>query len=132
MAAEVTAEVAETEGLIGSDKVEGTSVFDKNGEKIGSVERVMFGKKSGKVAYAVLSFGGILGLGDHHYPLPWSSLNYDETLGGYRTQTVKAQLENAPKYATGAEWNWEDKQLEKSIDDYYALPYGGEPAGMKI
>jgi sporulation protein YlmC with PRC-barrel domain len=72
----------ETAGLIGSDKVEGTAVYDARGEKMGSIERVMIEKRSGQVAYAVLSFGGFLGLGSDYYPIPWASLSYDTTLGG--------------------------------------------------
>jgi hypothetical protein len=56
--------------LIGSDKVEGTAVYGADRTKIGSIERVMIDKQSGKVPYAVLSFGGFLGIGDDHYPLP--------------------------------------------------------------
>src|SRR4029453_8603669 len=77
-------EARETAGLIGSDKVEGTTVYDAKGEKRGSIARVMINKRSGQVAYAVLSFGGILGIGSDYYPLPWSSLTYDTSLGGYR------------------------------------------------
>ena len=75
----------ETGSLIGSDKVEGTAVYGPDDQKIGSIERVMIDKKSGRVSYAVLSFGGFLGIGDDYYPLPWQSLKYDTTLGGYRT-----------------------------------------------
>ena len=74
----------ETGSLIGSDKVEGTAVYGANDTKIGSIERVMIDKMTGKVSYAVLSFGGFLGIGDDHYPLPWQSLKYDTNLGGYR------------------------------------------------
>jgi hypothetical protein len=62
-------ETKETGSLIGSDKVEGTAVYGANDTKIGSIERVMIDKMSGKVSYAVLSFGGFLGIGDDHYPL---------------------------------------------------------------
>ena len=65
-------EERETVSLIGSDKVEGTSVYGADETQIGSIERVMIDKRSGKVSYAVLSFGGFLGIGDDHYPLPWS------------------------------------------------------------
>jgi hypothetical protein len=61
-------EARETAGLIGSDKVEGTYVYDAKGEHIGSIERVMIEKVSGQVAYAVLSFGGFLGIGSEYYP----------------------------------------------------------------
>jgi hypothetical protein len=89
-------EARETGSLIGSDKVEGTAVYGANDTKIGSIERVMIDKKSGRVSYAVLSFGGFLGIGDDHYPLPWQSLKYDTNLGGYRTGITETQLKGAP------------------------------------
>src|SRR5580704_3370466 len=64
----------ETTMLIGSDKVEGTPVFRPNGDRIGQIERVMIDKLSGKVSYAVMSFGGFMGVGEDYYPLPWSLL----------------------------------------------------------
>jgi len=69
----------ETGNLIGSDKVEGTAVYGVGRTQIGSIKRVMIDKLSGKVAYAVLSFGGFLGIGDDHYPLPGQ--RYDQSLG---------------------------------------------------
>jgi sporulation protein YlmC with PRC-barrel domain len=72
----------ETSNLIGS---EGTTVYGADRKEIGSVERVMIDKRSGQVQYAVLSFGGFLGIGDDYYPLPWQSLTYDESLGGSLT-----------------------------------------------
>ena len=83
-------EAKEQGNLIGSDKVEGTNVYGADGEKIGSIERVMIDKPSGKVSYAVLGFGGFLGVGNDHYPLPWQSLKYNKDLGGY--QTMDAML----------------------------------------
>ena len=69
-----------TSNLIGSDKVEGTPVYRLNGDNIGQIERVMIGKISGKVANAVMSFGGFLGIGEDYYPLPWSVLTYKKGL----------------------------------------------------
>jgi sporulation protein YlmC with PRC-barrel domain len=69
-----TLDTSETTSLIGSDKVEGTAVYRSNGDKVGAIERVMIDKRSGKVAYAVMSFGGFLGIGEDYYPLPWSLL----------------------------------------------------------
>ena len=79
----------ETTALIGSDKVEGTDVYNARGEHMGSIERVMIDKRSGQVAYAVLSFGGFLGIGSDYYPVPWAALTYDTTLGGYRTNITE-------------------------------------------
>ena len=63
----------ETASLIASDKVEGTAVYDADGKRIGKIERLMIDKVTGKVAYAVMSFGGILGIGADHYPIPGRS-----------------------------------------------------------
>lgn len=113
-------EQRETGTLIGSDKVEGTAVYGADSQKIGSIERVMIDKQSGKVSYAVLGFGGFLGIGDDHYPLPWQSLKYDTGLGGYRTNLTTQQLEGAPKYANESNWNWEDPARTRTVNDYYA------------
>lgn len=66
----------------------------------------MIDKMSGKVSYAVLSFGGFLGIGDDYYPLPWQSLKYDTSLGGYVADVTEAQLKGAPKYREDSGWNW--------------------------
>ena len=114
-------EERETVSLIGSDKVEGTAVYGANDERIGSIDRVMIEKTSGAVSYAVLSFGGFLGIGDEHYPLPWQSLKYDTALGGYRTGITADQLKGAPKYGTDTSWNWSDPNRTKAVDDYYGV-----------
>ena len=114
-------EARETVSLIGSDKVEGTAVYGAGGNKIGSIERVMIDKLSGKVSYAVLSFGGFLGIGDDHYPLPWQSLKYDTNLGGYVTGITEAQLQNAPKYSNDNSWNWSDPARTRAVNDYYGV-----------
>ncbi|MBC7586084.1 MAG: PRC-barrel domain-containing protein [Tardiphaga sp.] len=111
----------ETVSLIGSDKVQGSAVFDADGNKIGSIERLMIEKSSGRVSYAVVSFGGFLGIGDDHYPLPWPSLKYNVELGGYQTMVTIDQIKGAPKAASG-EWNWADTTRTKGLDDYYGVP----------
>src|SRR5215468_12762348 len=73
----------ETSNLIGSDKVEGTPVYRTNGDRTGQIERVMIDKFSGKVAYAVMRFGGFLGIGADRHPIPWNLLKYDIGVGGY-------------------------------------------------
>jgi hypothetical protein len=108
--------------LIGSDKVEGTAVYGPDESKIGSIERVMIDKKSGRVSYAVLGFGGFLGLGNDHYPLPWQSLKYDTRLGGYVTGITESQLRGAPKYQDDRDWNWSDVAAARSVNDYYGVP----------
>ena len=82
----------ETYSLIGSDKVEGTAVYRSNGEKVGRIERVMIDKINGKVAYAVMSFGGFMGIGEDYYPLPWSLLTYVGASPGRRLKKDVPQL----------------------------------------
>ena len=109
--------------LIGSDKVEGTAVYGADRNKIGSIERVMIDKITGKVSYAVLGFGGFLGLGNDHYPLPWQSLKYDTELGGYITAITASDLEGAPKYSEHTQWNWSDDAAARRINAYYGVPF---------
>jgi hypothetical protein len=114
-------ETRETGTLIGSDKVEGTAVYGADQTKIGSIERVMIDKQTGRVSYAVLSFGGFLGIGDDHYPLPWQSLKYDTSLGGYITGVTERQLQGAPKYTNDNNWNWSDPARARAVNDYYGI-----------
>lgn len=120
-------EARETERLIGSDKVEGTNVVRPNGETIGEIERVMIDKRSGQVAYAVMSFGGFLGMGEDYYPLPWSMLTYDENLDGYVVDLTEEQLRGAPRLnETEDDEMWSDRQWGQRVHDYYgAQPYWG-------
>jgi len=117
------ADIKETHDLIASDKVEGTKVYDLSGEHIGSIERILVEKRSGKVSYAVLSFGGLFGIGHEHYPLPWSKLNYDESLGGYRVDVSKSQLEGAPRYETEDDSYWTEENGRRVYDYYGVTPY---------
>jgi hypothetical protein len=114
---------SESGNLIGSDKVDGTAVFGADNQQIGSIERVMIDKISGKVSYAVLSFGGFLGIGDDHYPLPWQSLKYDTDLGGYVTGITEDQLRGAPKYGNDNTWDWADRSATRSVNGYYGVPF---------
>jgi hypothetical protein len=114
-----TVDQRETSNLIGSDKVEGTPVYRLNGDNIGKIERVMIDKISGKVAYAVMSFGGFLGIGEDYYPLPWSVLTYNPTLGGYEVEITDQQLKGAPKYSRHETWDWSDRQRTQKLTDYY-------------
>lgn len=116
-------DVKETHDLIASDKVEGTKVYDPSGEHIGSIERILVEKRSGKVSYAVLSFGGFLGIGHDHYPLPWSKLEYDESLGGYCIDITKDQIEGAPKYRDDDQDFWSAENGRRVHDYYGVAPY---------
>ena len=114
----------ETSTLISSDKVEGTAVYSRDGEKLGSINAVMIDKVSGRVAYAVMSFGGFLGMGDRYHPLPWHVLTYDTGQGGYVIDLDPTLLEGAPTYGTSDTPDWSDRGWGRQLHDYYgARPY---------
>jgi sporulation protein YlmC with PRC-barrel domain len=113
-----------THDLIASDRVEGTPVKRSNGDKIGKIERVMLDKRSGKVAYAILSFGGFLGIGDKHVPIPWTKLSYSPELDAYQLDLSDEELKKAPAYDSDKEFDWGDRSQETALHTYYGIsPY---------
>jgi PRC-barrel domain len=116
----------ETNTLISSDKVEGTAVYNRQNEKLGSIHTLMIDKTSGKVAYAVMSFGGFLGIGGRYHPLPWSVLTYDTGQGGYIVDLDRTKLEGAPTYGDKETPDWGDRKWGEQVHEYYgARPYWG-------
>lgn len=116
--------VRETARLIGSDKVEGTNVRNSHGDKIGSIERIMIDKRTGKAAYAVMSFGGFLGMGQDYVALPWHVLRYNENLDAYEVNITEDQLRGAPAVAGGWETGSVNRDWERNIHNYYGVdPY---------
>jgi sporulation protein YlmC with PRC-barrel domain len=109
----------ETGSIISADKVEGTAVYDRSGNRLGSIEDVMLDKVSGKALYAIMSFGGFLGMGENHYPLPWSSLTYDTNQGGYVVELSKEQLERAPTYDEDKMPQW-TPDYGRNVDQYWS------------
>ena len=109
--------------LIESDRVEGTTVYDPNGNSIGSIKRLMIEKISGKVAYAVMGFGGFLGMGEDEHTIPWNKLTYDTSLGGYRTDITEEQLRGAPTFYRDRDYDWSDRRRETELHDYWRSPY---------
>ena len=107
----------ETASLIASDKVEGTPVYRSSGDRVGQIERVMLDKISGKVAYAVMSFGGFMGIGEDYYPLPWSLLTYNPQLEGYEVNVSEDQLTGAPHYSRYDNWDWSDRARGQKVFD---------------
>ena len=111
--------------VIESDRVEGTAVYDSNGHHIGTIKRLLIEKVSGRVTYAVMTFGGFLGIGSHEHTIPWDKLDYDTRLGGYRTDISEEQLHGAPA-VFGDEDVWPDRKREQDVHDYWQTrPYWG-------
>lgn len=105
----------ETLRLIASSKVEGTAVYDPAGEQLGTISNFMVDKVTGQVAYVVMSFGGFLGLGENHHPLPWRALRYDVDLGGYVIDIDPKTLAGVPRQ--GSDENpLPDEALGKAVE----------------
>ncbi len=109
--------------LIAASKVNGTTVYNKTGEKLGSIYDVMLDKVSGQANYAVMSFGGFLGIGDRYHPLPWQALTYDPGQGGYVVVDVDcSRLVGAPSHAADESCTWDDPAYGRRVNDYYGQP----------
>ncbi len=110
--------------LISSDRVEGTYVYDRDGNQIGTIQKLMIEKIGGKVAYAIMSFGGFLGMGSDEHAIPWAKLTFDMKLGGYRTCITERQLHDAPSFYQSADAAWPDRRRETELNSYWDVaPY---------
>ena len=108
--------------LISSEKVDGTAVYNTAGNRLGDVHHVMIDKYTGQVDYAVMSFGGFLGIGESYHPLPWSALTYDTGMGGYVVDVDRSRLERAPRYMMSTQPDWADPAYRRRIDEYWIPP----------
>jgi hypothetical protein len=105
--------------LISSELIRGTKVYNFAGDHLGTVINVMIDKISGQVAYAVMSFGGFLGIGEKYHPLPWHVLKFDQNVGGYVIDLDKERLLAAPAYALTDPLRWEDDEWRTRLDNFY-------------
>lgn len=108
--------------VISSSRVEGTKVYNEQGEKLGSIDHLQIDKQSGQVRYAILEFGGFLGMGTDRYPLPWNVLRYDTALDGYVVPVTKDKLDNSPKYEGTAHPEYND-EYGRRVYDYYGAQW---------
>lgn len=83
---------------IAASRVTGTNVYNRQAEKIGHVEDIVLDKMSDTVMFAILGFGGFLGIGERYHAMPWSMLDYDPQQGGYVVSLSREELEKAPSY----------------------------------
>jgi sporulation protein YlmC with PRC-barrel domain len=104
--------------LISAGKVQGTPVYSERAERLGEIYDVMLEKRTGRIAYAILTFGGILGMGKKYVPLPWNLLSYDVAECGYIISVPKEALENGPTLNEQAEWH---ADVGRMIETYYEI-----------
>jgi sporulation protein YlmC with PRC-barrel domain len=109
--------------VIRAKKVLGTTVKDGSGDTIGKVEDVVLDKLSNNIMFAVVSFGGFLGMGEKYHPLPWSLLKYDDSDGNYVVSVTKEQLKAAPAYAIKDLTQGDSLVFRNAAYDYYKTPH---------
>jgi sporulation protein YlmC with PRC-barrel domain len=107
---------------IRATKVCGTVVHDKSGRKIGEVEDVILDKLSNNIMFAVVSYGGFLGLSEKYHPIPWSTLKYDKGKGSYVVDFTKEQLESAPVGDLEELTRNDGQDYRNRAYDYYKAP----------
>ena len=114
-------ETDESMRLISSKKVEGTAVYGIEGERLGTIDNFMVDKYTGRVAYAVMSFGGHFGFGASLFPLPWGVLDYDEDLDGFRLAITREELSEAPRFEASDQPEF-DPAYRRRILIFYRRP----------
>jgi hypothetical protein len=114
--------IDETSRLIASNKVEGTAVYGREGERLGTIYNFMVEKYSGQVEYAVMRYGGFLGMGQRYYPLPWRILTYDTREGGYRIDMTDRDMQRAPSFGRDEEPRF-SRDYGRRVNNWYGLDY---------
>jgi hypothetical protein len=110
--------------LIASDRVEQTPVRRSDGTTVGTIERLMIDKVSGRVAYAVLSFGGFMGIGVNHIPVPWDRIKYGASLDAYEINVSDEELSRAPSIEADKEFDWGHRDdVIGNLNFYRTPPY---------
>ena len=113
-----------TSSVIGSDRVDGTTVYGADNEKIGKVDKLLIDKRGGNVTDVIISAGGFLGIGDEKHSIPWSKLDYDTELDGYRIDVTKEQLMDAPRFGSDEPDRAYDRNYQTSVYQYWTVtPY---------
>jgi|SRR6516225_11217564 sporulation protein YlmC with PRC-barrel domain len=107
--------------LVPSDRVETAAVYGRDGQRIGTIERLMLEKKTGSVAYAVVRFGGFFKADIHHYPLPWSSLRYNLARKSYETDLTLEELQSGPSELDGEAFDWGDRSPVYRYPRYWTV-----------
>ena len=116
-----TAATSTKNRLLSTEDLQGTDVFGAAGDKIGSIDHLMVDRETGQVVYAVISFGGFLGLGESHYPVPWRALRYSDQQEGYLTNINEGMVRDAPAFSDDSYGN---REWERSLFRHYgARPY---------
>lgn len=105
--------------VVKSENIIDVEVKNTAKEDLGKIEEIVIDKRSGNVCYLVLSFGGILGMGDKLFAIPWNAINYDKKEECFILNADKERLKNAPGFDKNNWPNMADEQWAQSIRNYY-------------
>lgn len=108
-----------TRKTLSSSTLTGDTVVDRKGEKIGKLEDLMIDVTEGTVGYAVLSFGGFMGIGDKLFAFPWKSLEIDEANKQIVVDVSKERLEDAPGFDKDHWPDFSDTGYRQQVDSYH-------------
>jgi sporulation protein YlmC with PRC-barrel domain len=115
-------------GLMGADTLVGNDVYNQKSEDLGDIKEIMLDMRSGRIGYAVLSFGGFLGMDKKLFAVPWDALTLDTVHKRFVLNVAKESLESAPGFDKDAWPNMADPTWEKGIHAYYGTkPYTVDP-----
>jgi len=106
-------------GLMGADTLIGNNVVNHKGDDLGEIKEIMLDMRSGKVGYAVLSFGGFLGMGKKLFAVPWNALTLDTKNKCFVLNVEKDRLKDAPGFDTDKWPNMADESWAQNIHLYY-------------
>ena len=109
--------------LISGERVRGTAVYGAQRKRIGTIDHLMIDKSSGRVVYAMMSFGGFLGVGESIYPIPWAKLSYDTALEGYSTDLMEEQVKGASETLSASDTDWTTPEWNRRVHAYWNMPY---------
>ena len=107
--------------LMGADTLMGEDVYIQRGEDLGDIKEIMLDMNNGKVAYAVLSFGGFLGMGDKLFAVPWNALTLDTENKRFILDVDKDRLESAPGFDKDDWPDMADPTWQSTIHSYYGM-----------
>jgi sporulation protein YlmC with PRC-barrel domain len=110
--------------LIAASQIRGATVYNAALEELGVLDDIVIDKADSRIAYAVVTIGGLLGMRHTYYPLPWQKLRHDSEMGGYIVDVERDVLRGGPSYTDRAGGSWHDGSWVQAIDAYYSTPHG--------
>ena len=115
--------IDEVERVVATDRIDGSAVYSRTGNSLGTVECLMIDKVSGKIAYAVIAIAAVGGECSRRQALPWSVLTYDSLMGGYFVNLDRKILENGPSLGPDEIANWNSETWNRQLHEYYSVPH---------